>query len=134
MADLEAQLREAQGARLRLVATDGVFSMDGDIAPLRDICALAREYGAYVFVGARRVAACRGRWRVLGLEVSLAVELQGLLPRQLQQLLICWLLGTAPSAHLRLRPPCRLSPHLQTSATPPASWAPPAAAPTSTAA
>ncbi len=47
----------AQGARLRLVATDGVFSMDGDIAPLQAICALARKHGAYVFVGGRRCTA-----------------------------------------------------------------------------
>ncbi|XP_038612253.1 2-amino-3-ketobutyrate coenzyme A ligase, mitochondrial [Tachyglossus aculeatus] len=50
MADLEAKLQEAQKHRLRLVATDGAFSMDGDIAPLREICALARKYQALVFV------------------------------------------------------------------------------------
>ena len=48
MADLEAKLQEADagGARLKLIATDGVFSMDGTIAPLGDICALAQQYGA----------------------------------------------------------------------------------------
>jgi len=50
MADLEAKLIEAQGARTRLIATDGVFSMDGDMAPLDEICALAEKYDAHVFV------------------------------------------------------------------------------------
>uniref|UniRef100_A0A8D1NHA3 Aminotransferase class I/classII large domain-containing protein n=1 Tax=Sus scrofa TaxID=9823 RepID=A0A8D1NHA3_PIG len=50
VADLEAKLQEAQKHRLRLVATDGAFSMDGDIAPLQDICRLASQYGALVFV------------------------------------------------------------------------------------
>ncbi len=40
-----------QGARIKLVATDGVFSMDGHVAPLLDIVALARKYGAYTFIG-----------------------------------------------------------------------------------
>ena len=46
--DLEAKLREAQGARLRLIATDGVFSMDGTIARLDGICDLAEKYDAVV--------------------------------------------------------------------------------------
>ncbi len=50
MADLEAQLRECAGARRRLVVTDGVFSMDGYLAPLADICDLADRYGATVMV------------------------------------------------------------------------------------
>lgn len=52
MADLEAKLREADeaGARVKLVATDGVFSMDGDIAPLQTICDIAEKYGALVMV------------------------------------------------------------------------------------
>lgn len=52
LADLEAQLiaAQAQGARFTLVATDGVFSMDGFIAPLREICDLADRYGALVMV------------------------------------------------------------------------------------
>ena len=50
MADLEERLKEAQGARTIMVATDGVFSMDGVIAPLADICALAERYGALVMV------------------------------------------------------------------------------------
>lgn len=64
MADLEAQLRQAQadGAKLKLITTDGVFSMDGHIAPLDEICNLADRFGAMVhfddchatgFIGAR---------------------------------------------------------------------------------
>ena len=50
MNDLEAKLKEAQNARTKLVITDGVFSMDGDISPLRDITGLAERYGAAVYV------------------------------------------------------------------------------------
>jgi glycine C-acetyltransferase len=50
MADLEQQLQSAQGARRRLVATDGVFSMDGYLAPLDAICDLAERYDAMVMV------------------------------------------------------------------------------------
>lgn len=50
MNDLEAQLQAASSARHKLIATDGVFSMDGYLAPLRDICALADKYGAMVMV------------------------------------------------------------------------------------
>jgi len=50
MADLETQLQEARDARFRLIATDGVFSMDGTIADLRHICDLADQYGALVMV------------------------------------------------------------------------------------
>ncbi|MFO0747948.1 MAG: glycine C-acetyltransferase [Myxococcota bacterium] len=50
MADLEAQLVAAQGARTRLIATDGVFSMDGIIANLGAICDLAERHGALVMV------------------------------------------------------------------------------------
>ena len=50
MADLEAKLKEAQGARFRLIATDGVFSMDGTIANLPAICGLAEKYNAMVMV------------------------------------------------------------------------------------
>ena len=48
--DLRAQLEAASGARHTVIATDGVFSMDGYIAPLDEICALADEYGALVMV------------------------------------------------------------------------------------
>lgn len=50
MADLERCLKEAEGARLKMIATDGVFSMDGYVAPLPDICDLAEKYGAAVMV------------------------------------------------------------------------------------
>ncbi|HEV8266303.1 MAG TPA: glycine C-acetyltransferase [Gemmatimonadales bacterium] len=50
MADLEAKLQAAKDARLRLVFTDGVFSMEGDVAKLPDIVALARRYDAIVAV------------------------------------------------------------------------------------
>jgi len=50
MAELEKCLKDAQGARTRLIATDGVFSMDGIIANLRGICDLAERYDALVMV------------------------------------------------------------------------------------
>jgi glycine C-acetyltransferase len=50
MADLEAKLKEAQGARRRMIVTDGVFSMDGYIAQLDKICDLAEKYDALVMV------------------------------------------------------------------------------------
>jgi glycine C-acetyltransferase len=50
MADLELQLIEAQSARRRLIVTDGVFSMDGYLAPLPAICDLAEKYDAMVMV------------------------------------------------------------------------------------
>ncbi len=50
MADLEARLKEAQGARRKMIATDGVFSMDGDVAKLDRICDLAEQFGALVMV------------------------------------------------------------------------------------
>lgn len=50
MNELESCLKQAQGARTRLIATDGVFSMDGIVANLRDICDLADKYDALVMV------------------------------------------------------------------------------------
>jgi glycine C-acetyltransferase len=52
MNDLEAQLKkaDADGARFKLIVSDGVFSMDGYVAPLAEICALAERYGASVLV------------------------------------------------------------------------------------
>ena len=50
MEDLRAKLQEAKSARFRLIATDGVFSMDGTIADLASICQLADEYDALVMV------------------------------------------------------------------------------------
>lgn len=50
MTELEQALRRTSGKRLRLIATDGVFSMDGDVAPLGPICDLAERYDAMVMV------------------------------------------------------------------------------------
>lgn len=50
MADLEAKLKEASGARFKMIATDGVFSMDGSLANLPAICDLADKYQAIVMV------------------------------------------------------------------------------------
>ena len=50
MNDLEAKLTEARGSRYRLIATDGVFSMDGAMANLKDICQLAEKYLSMVMV------------------------------------------------------------------------------------
>jgi glycine C-acetyltransferase len=50
MSDLEAQLKTAQAQRFRIIVTDGVFSMDGDIAKLNEICDLAEKYDALVMV------------------------------------------------------------------------------------
>ena len=50
MNDLEEKLKETESARFRMIATDGVFSMQGDIAPLDKICDLAEKYDALVMV------------------------------------------------------------------------------------
>src|SRR5438445_2550546 len=50
MADLEAKLKEASNARVKLIATDGCFSMDGTIADLKSICDLADKHGAMVMI------------------------------------------------------------------------------------
>ncbi len=50
MAELEARLREARERRFRMIATDGVFSMDGEVARLKEICDLAEKYDALVMV------------------------------------------------------------------------------------
>ena len=61
MADLEAQLRDAEKARFRLIATDGVFSMDGTIANLSGICDLAEKYNALVMVDDAHAAGFMGK-------------------------------------------------------------------------
>jgi len=61
MADLEAQLHAAEGARFRLIATDGVFSMDGTIANLKGICDLAEKYDAMVMVDDAHAAGFMGK-------------------------------------------------------------------------
>ncbi len=61
MQDLEAQLISAKGARQRIIVTDGVFSMDGYIAPLAEICDLADHYGALVMVDDSHAVGFMGR-------------------------------------------------------------------------
>ncbi len=61
MADLESKLKEAASARFRLIVTDGVFSMDGDVAPLREICDLADRHKALVMVDDSHATGFMGR-------------------------------------------------------------------------
>src|SRR3954462_13841997 len=61
MADLEARLNEAKDARLRLIATDGCFSMDGTIADLGAICDLADKYGALTMIDDAHATGFLGR-------------------------------------------------------------------------
>jgi glycine C-acetyltransferase len=59
--DLEAKLKEAQGTRFRLIATDGVFSMDGTIANLKEICDLAEKYSSLVMIDECHAAGFLGK-------------------------------------------------------------------------
>jgi glycine C-acetyltransferase len=61
MADLEAKLADARGARFKMIATDGVFSMDGHSANLKNICDLADQYGALVMVDDSHAVGFMGR-------------------------------------------------------------------------
>ncbi len=61
MADLERCLQEAQSQRFRIIATDGVFSMDGNVAPLDKICDLAEKYDALVMVDESHSAGVVGK-------------------------------------------------------------------------
>ena len=61
MADLRAKLEEHKGARTRLIVTDGVFSMEGDLARLPEICQLADEYDALVMVDDSHATGVLGR-------------------------------------------------------------------------
>jgi len=61
LADLEAKLKEARSARFRMIVTDGVFSMDGDVAPLREICDLADRYQALLLVDDSHATGFMGR-------------------------------------------------------------------------
>jgi glycine C-acetyltransferase len=60
VAELERHLEDSQDCRTRLIATDGVFSMDGSIAPLREICDLAEKHGALVMVDDSHAAGFMG--------------------------------------------------------------------------
>lgn len=75
LADLEKGLRETRDCRLRLIATDGVFSMDGLLAPLPEICALADQYDAMVMVDESHATG------ILGPGGRGTPELQGVLDR-----------------------------------------------------
>ena len=61
MADLEKQLQDAQGCRFRLIVTDGVFSMDGNVCPLDKIYELAQKYNAMVMVDESHSAGVVGK-------------------------------------------------------------------------
>ncbi|MBJ93493.1 MAG: glycine C-acetyltransferase [Rickettsiales bacterium] len=61
MGELEARLKESSGARIRLIATDGVFSMDGYVAKLEQICDLADQYDAMVMVDDSHAVGFMGR-------------------------------------------------------------------------
>ncbi|WP_026474274.1 glycine C-acetyltransferase [Alkaliflexus imshenetskii] len=61
MIDLEEKLKAAQAQRFRIIVTDGVFSMDGDIAPLKTICDLAEQYDALVMVDDSHAAGFIGK-------------------------------------------------------------------------
>jgi len=61
MADLEVKLKEAQAQRFRIIVTDGLFSMDGNVAPLDRIMELARQYNALVMVDESHSAGVVGR-------------------------------------------------------------------------
>ncbi len=79
MKALEAILKEGAGARRRMIVTDGVFSMDGDLAPLPEIVALAEKYAAFVMVDdahASGVMGKNGRGTPSHFGVSDKVEIQ----------------------------------------------------------
>ncbi len=61
MEELEKCLKEAQAQRFRIIVTDGVFSMDGNVAPLDKICALAKQYDALVMVDESHSAGVVGK-------------------------------------------------------------------------
>lgn len=80
VASLEALLAQSTRARRKLIVTDGVFSMDGDIAPLRDIAALASAYGALVMVDDAHATGVlgdggRGTPSLFGLEDAIDIQM-----------------------------------------------------------
>lgn len=90
-------LPSLQKHRLRLVATDGAFSMDGDIAPLKEICHLASRYGALVFVDechATGFLGSTGRWEHVAPEALGWASKGGWESRPASSSPIdCWVLG-----------------------------------------
>jgi len=77
--DLESKLRSRSSARRKLILTESVFSMDGDIAPLRDIAFLARKYGALLLVDEAHATGLfgpTGAGLVEALELQLTVDIQ----------------------------------------------------------
>ena len=74
MAELEECLRKAQAQRFRIICTDGVFSMDGNAAPLDKICALAEKYDALVLVDECHSAGVLGK---TGRGISVLYDLRG---------------------------------------------------------
>lgn len=60
MSDLEQQLRNTQHCRMRVIATDGVFSMEGEIAKLDEIVRLAKKYDAFTLVDDAHATGCLG--------------------------------------------------------------------------
>ena len=74
MADLEEQLKKAQAQRFRIIATDGVFSMDGNVCPLDKIYELAQKYNALVMVDESHSAGVVGKTGHGVTELYLAVR------------------------------------------------------------
>ncbi|MCX8507426.1 MAG: glycine C-acetyltransferase [Rhodobacteraceae bacterium] len=121
MEDLEARLREARasGARFILIATDGVFSMDGYLANLRDVTALATRYGALVMVDdchATGFMGPKGRGTPAHAGVEVAI-LTGTLGKALGGALGGYIAGPQPVIDLLRQ---RARPYLFSNALPPA--------------
>ncbi|GIV25351.1 MAG: 2-amino-3-ketobutyrate coenzyme A ligase [Bacteroidia bacterium] len=101
MNELEARLKEAQDARFRVIVTDGVFSMDGDYAPLPEIFALAERYDAWVVVDDSHATGFvgptgRGTPEKFGLLGALRLILTGTLGKALGGAMGGYIAGPAP--------------------------------------
>ena len=77
---LEKILKKSSGSRRRLVVTDGIFSMDGDLAPLREIVAISKQYGAWAMVDEAHAtgvlgAQGRGAAELLGVEEGVDISI-----------------------------------------------------------